>query len=188
MAPTTGSDAMGEAGAGLGLSVVGGGAAATAAAAEHGIQSTPGFREGTTIVIPPKTAEQFVTNDKNQVLWFSGPPIDVVAPPKPHHSASYLAKKQKLDQQRDQEKDQNKSQSQSQNQNQSGDHDKQTVPSSAFTFSLEKGASSDTVDAGSVADKAAEASAEALLPVVLQGIQVLHNNLKRDVEGLIKSA
>lgn len=27
----------------------------------------------------------------NRVLWFSGPPIDIIVPDKPKHSAAYLA-------------------------------------------------------------------------------------------------
>ncbi|KAI8602875.1 hypothetical protein EDD21DRAFT_370595 [Dissophora ornata] len=78
-------------GSGLGLS----GLNVNVNVADHG-RLSPAQKEGAPTVLPPKAIELFAHNDKGHVLWFAGPPLDVVPLPKPHHSVEYLAKKQKL--------------------------------------------------------------------------------------------
>lgn len=62
--------------------------------ADHG-RISPALKDGASALLSPKTAELFARNDKG-VLWFAGPPLDIVPLPKPHHSVEYLAKRQKL--------------------------------------------------------------------------------------------
>ena len=42
-------------------------------------------------MLTPRTARHFDRDpETNQVLWFSGPPIDIAKPAKPQHSLTYL--------------------------------------------------------------------------------------------------
>ncbi|KAG0249876.1 hypothetical protein BG011_008860 [Mortierella polycephala] len=77
-------------GAGLGLT----GISANLNNTEHG-RISPAIKESASTVLSAKAAEMFAHNEKG-VLWFAGPPLDVVPLPRPHHSVEYLAKRQKM--------------------------------------------------------------------------------------------
>ena len=110
-------------------------------------------------LLPPKTVDLFAHNDKGEVLWFASPPLDVITVPKPHHSQEYLARKLKSRM----HPYQHSSQQQQQHQHQQHDqHQQQQFVESRQAVSM--------------------LSPEETLPVVLQGLEALKDQLSRDTQ------
>ncbi|KAG0303688.1 hypothetical protein BGZ98_006404 [Dissophora globulifera] len=126
--------------------------------AEHG-RMTPAIKDGVQPMLPPKAVELFVHNDKGNVLWFAGPPLDVVPLPRPHHSVEYLAKRQKL---------------------QNGSANRKSVSDTGAGVSVANG-----VHAGMNGDSAV--GADEMLPAVIQGLEVLKDQLNRDTQVIHSS-
>ncbi|KAF9325234.1 hypothetical protein BG006_011271, partial [Podila minutissima] len=122
-------------------------------AAEHGKLSP--MKEGGTTTLGPLTVEQLIHNDKKQVLWFSAPPLDVIPVPKPHHSVEYLAKKQKLSKDRSFQSN-------------------RTTTSVVLATTANDRAALELEQMASLAENA--------LPVVLQGLDALKEQLSADVK------
>lgn len=130
--------------------------------AEHG-RISPALKDGT--VLPPKAVELFARNDKG-VLWFAGPPLDVVPLPKPHHSVEYLAKRQKL-----------------QNGKARGASDSNGSSRANEAKSSNQVANGIHVPATATATAAVpDLNMDEVLPIVVHGLEALKEQLNRDVQ------
>ncbi|KAF9993526.1 hypothetical protein BGZ80_008116 [Entomortierella chlamydospora] len=139
-------------GAGLGLT----GMNVNINIADHG-RVSPALKEGASTTLPPKAVEVFAHNDKGQVLWFAGPPLDLVPLPKPHHSVEYLAKRQKL---------------------RSGKAHRLSLPNGiSVAGSTTTTTVKDVNGFHGVSD-----NVEETLPVILQGLEALKDQLNMDVQ------
>ncbi|KAG0006736.1 hypothetical protein BGZ65_004414 [Modicella reniformis] len=142
-------------GAGLGLAALN----ANINSADHG-RISPALKDGASTLLPPKTAELFARNDKG-VLWFAGPPLDIVPMPRPHHSVEYLAKRQKL---------------------QNGKARRTNANGSRAGEGGEVNGINGIVTAAAI--PAPDVNVDDVLPVVMHGLEALKDQLNRDVQAI----